>query len=54
MDTREHWERVYRTKKPTEVSWYAVHLGTSLNVEAWYARLRARSSAQEVLSLPVT
>jgi len=24
------------------------------NVEAWYARLRARSCAQEVLTLPVT
>ena len=22
MDTREHWQRVYETKKPTEVSWY--------------------------------
>jgi len=32
MDTREHWERVYRTKMPTEVSWYAVHLGTSLRM----------------------
>jgi hypothetical protein len=32
MDTQEHWERVYRTKKPTEVSWYAVHLGTSLRM----------------------
>ena len=30
MDTRQHWERVYRTKRPTEVSWYAPHLDISL------------------------
>jgi SAM-dependent methyltransferase len=30
MDARQHWERVYRTKRPTEVSWYAEHLGMSL------------------------
>jgi SAM-dependent methyltransferase len=27
---REHWERVYETKRPTEVSWYRAHLDTSL------------------------
>ncbi len=29
-DRREHWERVYETKRPTEVSWYRPHLDTSL------------------------
>jgi SAM-dependent methyltransferase len=27
---REHWDRVYQTKEPTEVSWYRAHLETSL------------------------
>jgi SAM-dependent methyltransferase len=29
-DRREHWDRVYQTKRPTEVSWYRPHLDTSL------------------------
>jgi SAM-dependent methyltransferase len=32
MDARQHWEGVYRTKRPTEVSWYAPHLETSLRL----------------------
>lgn len=32
MDARQHWERVYRTKQPTEVSWYAPHLDVSLRI----------------------
>jgi len=32
MDSRQHWDRVYRTKLPTEVSWYAAHLDTSLRL----------------------
>jgi SAM-dependent methyltransferase len=32
MDAREHWERVYLTKRPTQVSWYAPHLDTSLRL----------------------
>ena len=32
VDARQHWERVYRTKQPTEVSWYAPHLNTSLRI----------------------
>ena len=32
MDARQHWERVYRTKLPTEVSWYAPHLDVSLRI----------------------
>ena len=32
MDPRQHWENVYRTKQPTEVSWYAPHLEMSLRL----------------------
>ena len=32
MDAQEHWEHVYRTKQPTEVSWYAPHLSRSLRL----------------------
>jgi 2-polyprenyl-3-methyl-5-hydroxy-6-metoxy-1,4-benzoquinol methylase len=32
VDAQRHWERVYRTKRPTEVSWYAPHLGVSLQL----------------------
>ena len=30
MGTQAHWERVYSTKAPTEVSWFRPHLETSL------------------------
>jgi 2-polyprenyl-3-methyl-5-hydroxy-6-metoxy-1,4-benzoquinol methylase len=30
MDTRTHWESVYTTKAPDQVSWYRPHLNTSL------------------------
>ena len=30
MDTKEHWERVYGTKTPDQVSWFRPHLETSL------------------------
>jgi 2-polyprenyl-3-methyl-5-hydroxy-6-metoxy-1,4-benzoquinol methylase len=30
MDTQEHWERIYGTKAPTEMSWFRPHLETSL------------------------
>ena len=30
MGTRDHWERVYATKRPNEVSWYRPHLDISL------------------------
>ena len=30
MDTQAHWEKVYGTKAPTEVSWFSPHLETSL------------------------
>ena len=32
MDTQAHWERVYGTKLPTEVSWFRPHLDTSLSL----------------------
>jgi SAM-dependent methyltransferase len=30
MDTRNHWENIYKTKTPEAVSWYRPHLETSL------------------------
>jgi SAM-dependent methyltransferase len=32
MDTRTHWDRIYRTKTPEAVSWYRPHLETSLGL----------------------
>ena len=32
MDPSEHWEKVYRIKKPEEVSWYRRHLDVSLDL----------------------
>lgn len=33
METsQQHWERVYRTKQPDQVSWYAAHLNQSLEL----------------------
>jgi 2-polyprenyl-3-methyl-5-hydroxy-6-metoxy-1,4-benzoquinol methylase len=34
VDPKLHWEQVYRTKSPTEVSWYRPHLETSLELIA--------------------
>ena len=34
MDPRAHWEAVYRSKRPDEVSWYRAHLETSLELIA--------------------
>jgi 2-polyprenyl-3-methyl-5-hydroxy-6-metoxy-1,4-benzoquinol methylase len=30
MDAKTHWEKVYNTKAPNQVSWYRPHLETSL------------------------
>ena len=30
MDLRTHWEKIYNTKAPDQVSWYRPHLDTSL------------------------
>ncbi|WP_250478265.1 class I SAM-dependent methyltransferase [Caballeronia sp. INML1] len=32
MDSKEHWEEVYRSKAPDAVSWYRPHLETSLRL----------------------
>jgi len=32
MTKREHWEKVYRTKRETDVSWYQPHLDRSLDL----------------------
>ncbi len=32
MDRRSHWENIYRTKLPTQVSWYQVHAKCSLDL----------------------
>jgi len=32
MDPKAHWEKVYETKLPTEVSWYRPHLEVSLQL----------------------
>jgi 2-polyprenyl-3-methyl-5-hydroxy-6-metoxy-1,4-benzoquinol methylase len=30
MDARAHWQKIYSTKAPDQVSWYRPHLETSL------------------------
>ncbi len=32
MSTQEHWERIYATKAPEQVSWYSPHLNASLEL----------------------
>lgn len=32
VDPKRHWEKVYQTKQPTEVSWYRPHLEVSLQL----------------------
>jgi 2-polyprenyl-3-methyl-5-hydroxy-6-metoxy-1,4-benzoquinol methylase len=32
MDPKAHWERVYKTRRPEQVSWYRPHLETSLRL----------------------
>jgi len=32
MESKSHWEQVYKTKAPDAVSWYAPHLETSLKL----------------------
>ena len=39
--SKEHWEKVYATKSPTQVSWYAPHLARSLALGERYAPDRA-------------
>jgi hypothetical protein len=32
MNSKKHWEKVYRSKAPDAVSWYRPHLETSLRL----------------------
>jgi 2-polyprenyl-3-methyl-5-hydroxy-6-metoxy-1,4-benzoquinol methylase len=32
VDAKSHWDKVYRTKRPNEVSWYRPHLEVSLQL----------------------
>ena len=32
MQTKDHWEKVYTTKAPTEVSWFQEHAELSLGM----------------------
>ena len=41
IDPQLHWEKVYRTKQPTEVSWYRPHLEVSLELVEEAADARA-------------
>jgi len=41
VDTRRHWEKIYTTRAPEQVSWYRPHLETSL---ALIKRARTRRS----------
>lgn len=43
MDTKTHWEKIYKDKAPEAVSWYSPHLETSLDLIERAAK--ARSSA---------
>lgn len=43
MDARTHWEKIYSTKAPNQVSWYRPHLETSLALIMRAARDRTAS-----------
>jgi 2-polyprenyl-3-methyl-5-hydroxy-6-metoxy-1,4-benzoquinol methylase len=43
MDTKRHWENVYANKAPDRVSWYRLHLETSLALIAQAAEVRDAS-----------
>ena len=45
MDTGKHWEKIYRTKAPEQVSWFRCHLDTSL------AMIESVSSGDRSLSI---
>jgi ubiquinone/menaquinone biosynthesis C-methylase UbiE len=42
MTTRDHWQRVYETRAPSDVSWYAPHLQQSLHLIREVATPEAR------------
>ena len=43
MESREHWEKVYNTKAPTEVSWFQEHAALSLKLIQEEANTKAAS-----------
>ncbi|MFZ0637848.1 MAG: class I SAM-dependent methyltransferase [Candidatus Acidiferrales bacterium] len=43
MDTKTHWEKLYKTKAPEAVSWYRPHLETSLALIERAAESRSAS-----------
>jgi 2-polyprenyl-3-methyl-5-hydroxy-6-metoxy-1,4-benzoquinol methylase len=43
MDVRTHWENIYTTKAPDQVSWYRPHLETSIALVERSARERSAS-----------
>jgi 2-polyprenyl-3-methyl-5-hydroxy-6-metoxy-1,4-benzoquinol methylase len=43
MDARTHWEKIYTTKAPDQVSWYRPHLETSLALIKRAAKDRSAS-----------
>ena len=43
MDPKTHWERIYSTKAPNQVSWYSPHLETSLALIHRAARANSAS-----------
>jgi len=43
MDPKQHRDKIYRTKRPTEVSWYLPHLEKSLELIAEVAPRRDTS-----------
>jgi 2-polyprenyl-3-methyl-5-hydroxy-6-metoxy-1,4-benzoquinol methylase len=43
VDVKTHWEKVYKTKAPESVSWYAAHLETSLALIERAAHARSAS-----------
>jgi hypothetical protein len=47
MDAQAHWERIYDTKAPTEVSWFRPHLDTSLALIERIAGQRSASMSEE-------
>ena len=34
MDVQAHWERIYQTKKASQLSWYRAHLEKSMELIA--------------------
>jgi hypothetical protein len=43
MDVKTHWDKVYATKAPESVSWFRVHLETSLALVKRAAEARSAS-----------